>query len=346
MTFSARGCALSLFLQEVARQAGVSVVASSKFDAMTVDVELVAVPVSEALQAIARRVGGQVARVGSVFYLGELRPEDRGILVRACSRLSRDELVTWCAALVSEAGRSAVTADGVMVLADRVEVLERVSRALDDLEAAPAESWVCQLYIVGISEAKALQFGLDVVPTAQLSASSLSSSGAAAVNSWRALFSAKGALTWTSSDSGVSLVAEPTFVLVDGLKGNYHRGVTIPVAKKTVSPEGTVSVSGYDQVETGFTAAVTCRAVGGRRARVDLDIRDSQVSGYVNDEAPIVDSEQTAGGAYVESGQMSLLLSVMRKVETKKQDGVLGLVAGRHFERQRLMVWCLLYRAK
>ena len=345
LTFSARQCRVSSFLEVVARQCGVSVVVSSQLDQMAVDVEFQAVPVSEALQTVARRLGGEAVKVGSVWYLGELRQEDRGLLVARCSRLGGVDLQLFLGVMVSEIGRVSATSDGLVVISDRAEVIDRIRKALDDLEAAPAESWVVQLYVISVSDERAHTFGLDVVPTAALSASSLAGSAASGFN-WSSLFGVSGALAWDNKTTGVQLMAEPCFVLLDGQAGNYYRGLKTPIAQKVVSPEGTVSVSGYAFTETGFSINVTCRDVGESRARVDLAVVDSSITDMIDKTAPVIAEERLSGSSFVESGKLSLLLSVRRDRVQKSVSGALSSRGDDSSVKQRVMVWVMPYRTK
>ena len=91
---------------------------------------------------LGRRLNCRATRIGNVWFLGAIAPEDRGVLVRSVRRLKAEELTKVCTLFASEVGRQVAFEDGLVVVADRVEVLQRLVQALDQLEATPAGCWV------------------------------------------------------------------------------------------------------------------------------------------------------------------------------------------------------------
>ena len=318
--------------------------AAASLDRMPVDVDFVDVPIPDALQVVGRRVGAQAVKVGSIWYLGTLLQEDRGLLVAKVTRFGGDELKTFVGVMLSDIGKSACSADGVVVVADRVEVLARISAAFDRLETCPSDAWVVQLYVIGVSDAMAHDLGIDGAPTASLSATTISGS-LGNKDAWQTVFGVNGALKTTATNRAVNLVAEPTLVLVNGEPGEYQRGRRVPVARRTVSDSGTVSTAGFDYVDTGFLIRCLIRDVGQGRARLDMTYRDSAIVGYVG-EVPIVDEEKANGSMFMESARLALVCSVKRDRQDEESGGFLGMrLTGGH-DRQRLMIWCIGYRTR
>lgn len=146
VSLAVRGVALVSAVQELVQGSGVSVVVADTLSDRAVTVELDRVPLQVALGCLARHVGADIARQGQVYFLGPRRPEDRGALVKVVPRAAATELKQMIQALLGQGGRSQVSADGLVVVSDRVEVLARVSEALDMVASAPYGTWVCQFY--------------------------------------------------------------------------------------------------------------------------------------------------------------------------------------------------------
>ena len=91
-----------------------------------------------------------------------------------------------------------------------------------------------------------------------------------------------------SCDSVGRLVTRGTLVLVEDSVATLASVEQVPVPMRAVSPQGTITTSGYDLIEAGLTVVIEGRSVpGGLRLAVHPEV--SQVSGYVED-YPIVAS--------------------------------------------------------
>jgi hypothetical protein len=90
---------------------------------------------------VARSVGADAARIGGAWYIGELSPEDRGVLVRRVPGYPLPELRAAVLSITSTDGRASVLEGGVIVVGDRVELLERVTELLDGVEQARGGTW-------------------------------------------------------------------------------------------------------------------------------------------------------------------------------------------------------------
>ena len=103
----------------------------------------------------------------------------------------------------SELGRSNAFSDGVIVVADRVEALERLNQALDQLEMVPANSWVAQFYLVTLNNKAKVALGI----TSDYEAKFTASISSAAPSAKLASFSLNALLQSTYENSGSRLVA-------------------------------------------------------------------------------------------------------------------------------------------
>ncbi|MEX0655462.1 MAG: hypothetical protein WD151_15165 [Phycisphaeraceae bacterium] len=284
LTLSAESMPLSEFAHWVSREAGISIVIDANLDNRPVTIDLVDEPVNSSLGAIARRVGVQVSRSGTLYYLGGLRPEDRGVLVRRVVRLDADQVRAAIETLLSDHGRVTVAADGLAMVGDRVEVLERVHELLDSVERAPLDAWVLQMYVMSITERDSSEFGLDVMPSFELAQRvGQASVDPIAASGLRAALTAT--LRASRGNEDVEMVASPLLIVGDGRRARLSDATVIPIPRRSVSDQGTVTVTGYDHVPVGLTVEVSIRDAADA-GMVDLSLDMSQLGGMV-DEAPI-----------------------------------------------------------
>ena len=346
LTVSAESMPLTEFLRYVSNKTGVSVVASAELQSETVTIEVLDQQVSDLLGMVARRLGVQVTRTGDLYYLGSLRPEDRAVMVRKVRRLDAEDLRKAIQTLTSDYGEDVVYGDGLVVVADRVEVLQRVRAMLDEVEAVEHECWVVQLHILDFSRRDAVEFGIEAEPALEV-ASTFAAASAGSVSSETAATLEGGlsaVLRASRSREGVEAVAEPVLIMVDGGEGSIEEGESIPIAQRSVSPEGTVRVTGFETVQTGLDLSVGLREVSREAARLELDVSMSEVTGFVEGEAPIESRAAIKTAAVVRSGGSYLVGSVRRKKRRRARRSITQTVRESEAEAGVVQLWARAYR--
>ncbi|MBL9095265.1 MAG: hypothetical protein JNL96_28860 [Planctomycetaceae bacterium] len=346
MTIAVERMPITLFARWVAERAGVSVVVDDRLEHRTVTLDVRDVAVSDVLGMVARRAGSQVTRQGKLYFLGELRPEDRGVMVRKCTRLSQEEWTQAVAVLLSEHGRCQPFTDGLLVVGDRVEVLQRISELIDQVEAAEAAAWVVQLYVVSLTSDDVMSLGLDVLPALEVAATVASASNGGLAN-LTPNASLKGGLDVVMKAarerSSVSIVGEPLFLLVDGETSHLGSGQRVPIPLRTVSNQGTVNTTSYQFVDTGFQLDVGIREVGYDRTRLTVNAAISSVVGYV-DQAPILAKDDFNSASVISSGGVYLLGALDRTGNEKTVAKWLGLGGRDKQSKQLVQIWARAYR--
>lgn len=249
ITVAADGIALREFVRIAAKATGVSIVVEDSLDDRTITLDVVDQAVDDVLAGVARRLGVQVTRTGDLYFLGELRPEDKGVLVRRVPRLSVDAIREAIGTLSSENGRVVVDSDGLVVVGDRVEVLRRVEEMIDELERAESRVWVVQLYVVGLTRRAIDDLGIDFAPAADVAVTFATANDPMAVLNLNAALSAL--FDYEQSGGEISTLASPTFVVRDGTEGHTFVGETIPVPRRSVGQSGDVTTVDFEQVEAG-----------------------------------------------------------------------------------------------
>ena len=238
---------LKQFLRWCSDVAGVSVVAGKDLDKNSVTIAVVDEDIDRILAGVARRMGVEVTRVGSMYVLGELRPEDKGVLVRKVRRVGGDDLNSAIQVLLSDVGRVRAFDDGLVVVGDKVEVLGRINELLDGIERAPLDTWVIQVFLMGIRRGLDVERGVDIVPAARVAYALASGGGGSVVNA-----SLAGLLSLARSSESLDLVAEPMFLVVDGGRGVFEVGERVPIPVKASTPCSRIQ-GRFDKVSTLLT---------------------------------------------------------------------------------------------
>ncbi|MCE9554271.1 MAG: type II and III secretion system protein [Planctomycetes bacterium] len=337
---------MPVVLQDLAREANCSIVWDAALEGQVVSLNIVDMPVPEALAVIARRLGVDMSRAGRLFYVGKLRPQDRGYLVRRVRALTSEELTGVIDAVKSQDGQSRVLSAGVVVISDRVEVLQRITSMLDEAERASSQSaqWCVQLYLISASDAFLSDLGVDAAPAIDLAATYALASNAAAVSAANLNFGLNAVLHAARSSENGSVVAEPLLLLRDGSTADFSRGQRVPIAQKTVSDQGTVTTTGYEFLQTGLVIHASVREVTPVRCALTVSVTLSAVDSISDDGLPLTSQAALEGTQEVESGGVYLLGALEQADKSAGQTGFLRWGASSQERHNRFQLWCRVMR--
>jgi type II secretory pathway component GspD/PulD (secretin) len=282
ITLSGDGMLMSEFVRTVSDQTGVSVILESGLETKTITMEVRDQPISDVLNFVARRFGVNVRNQGTLYYIGKLEPDDRGVLVRRVRRLNKDQLAEVLRVFSGQNGRATQFADGLIVVGDSVEVLGRIDEMINLVDATDTSVWVVQLHLISYSRNAADELGITVEPAAKAGLAFASGSAlGGAQTSWELATSLDAVLQVAYSRDDVAVTAAPMFIVSDGEKAAFVQGDRVPIPRRTVSPEGTVTTAGFDYVQTGVNVELTLRETDERAARVDVVVNMSNVKRFV-----------------------------------------------------------------
>lgn len=330
---------LPLFARWVSDLSGYSVIMDETLRGRTVTLEVVDQPVDEVLSAVARSLGVALDRRRErLFYLGTFQESDAGVLVRRVRRLDQEQLTSAIAVLSSRDGNSISFAGGLVIVSDRVEVLDRIDAMLDEVESSVRPVWVVQLYVVSLSDHDLADFGFNFSPALDVALAYAAGSavGAAGVSVDAGLAAV---LTAAETRDSMSLMAEPLFYLSDGESATFVRGQAIPLPLRSVSNMGTVSTNSYKRIQTGQTIDVTIRESSADTAFLTVSVESSDIRGYV-ERAPIIFRENFSTRGEVRSGGVYLLGSHrLRNIKTDRR-WWLRWGLKNEVESKVLQIWC------
>jgi hypothetical protein len=282
------------FARLIATEADVSVVVEEALDPRLVSVDVRNETVDSVLGIVARRLGVEMSRSGSLYFLGAIKPEDKAVLVRRVTRLKADQIRQAIATVATESANTVVDDDGLCIVSDRIEVLRRVHEMIDAINAAATRTWVVQVYLVGLSRRAVDDLGIQLDPSLRVGAA-VNLPGQSGISLEAAL---DAVLQYEQLRSDVLTLASPTFVVRDGVPSRVFVGDTIPVPRRAISDAGTSTVQGFDQVEAGLSVECEVREAGSAEAILRLAIERSRIKGTVEG-APIKGSENFDTSAVV-----------------------------------------------
>jgi len=317
-----------------------SIVVDAKLDQRPVTLEVTEQSLPAVLGVVARRLGVELDSKGSLYYLGSLRPQDRGVLVRRVRRLSPTELRAAVETLVThETGALAAFDDGLLVVGDRVEVLERLDSLLDRVESSDSPAWVVQLYLVSIGDQEAADLGVDAVPAADIALAFAAASQGGSFASATLTGGLDAVLRASRETSGISVVANPTFYMADGGTVNYSRGNRVPIPRRSVSDQGTVQTVGFDLIDVGLSVQCQLRELSIDRASLSVDLEMSEIASIGELGAPSTTRESYTVAGPVTSGGVYLLGSVERSEVSKSAAAWLRNGFTHRHDNRLLQVW-------
>lgn len=285
-------------LAEVADQSGVSITCPAGREKLVVEGTFRRRTVGEVLRAISPPDLEPVMSDGSVVFVA-LTDARVPVMV---------ELGTHSPEVVSGVVTSIAPGSPLQIVGGRLVVMASRKAATQIAEVLPAllgarESWRVEVTVYQVGTDVLRDVGLDLAYGASASGVFGGSAGDRAADiasGVSASLTAAVALRDAASTGRVAVAHRATAFLIDGNTANISSGDVVPVPKKTVSPEGTVTTSGYEYITTGFDLTVTGRAVD-TGLLLDVSPSISSISSYVG-EAPVVARRSTKGQVVVASG--------------------------------------------
>jgi type II secretory pathway component GspD/PulD (secretin) len=309
-----------------------------------VRVRLGGAPASAALRPVAHQVGGAdrelavIRRDRNTYIIGEPQGDDLIARVYYVSAESAEQMASAIGVLGSAVVESAAVGD-VLIVRDVPAGIAAIDALYESVMGARGQ-YVVEVRVVEVADSAARVLGLDVDVSATLSLSAgdaISSGTGLASGTIAALLQAD------QDDSSVRLVTAGRVHVIEGQEGLLRVGDTVPVPQRSVSPEGTVQVTGFDRIETGFILPVAVRTEPDGRLRVTIQAEVSDIAGFVEG-APIVTQRSVSSSAVVEPGGLVVLggFAVNRRTESRR--GVPGLdwfaVDDQQARQSRLYVVC------
>lgn len=331
------------FCRLVSDETGSSVIYSKELDTATVTGEWNDRPVPEVMRDVARALSTSVREHGSVYFFGQAKPEDRAHLVTRIRRMEKAAIQEAIALFQGGQGRAAVHNDGLVIVVDTVEVLEQMATAFALVENQDSAVWIVQLTLVGWSREAAQEFGVDVEPAARVAVgAAMSANGLTPTITGTASLDA--ILRLANNRDDVAVVASPMLCINDGEAAQFVQGDKVPYQTTTIDADTNVSTISYQMIQTGLTVDVKLREQSKSSARLDLQVKLSDIKAAPADRPPTTGEESLQTISIVEAGGVYLLGSMAR--ERRSQADAIGWQTGQYekLNSQVVQVWCEAFR--
>jgi len=346
-----------VFTSLLADQYGVCVAVEQALDLQTVTGEFQETPLRVCLATVARRLGAELVELRGLYYLGQRRPEDKVVMVRKVRRMTDSQVANAASGFLSQGGTITALPDGLVVVGDRLEVIERLVDLFDRLEKAPSVVWCVQLHVISMSDKDLLDFGLDVNPALELAAGYANLSNVTrdltlgAVQGIRgeggasvADASLSAVLRATRERASMRIVADPLFTCVDGSEATVTRGLKIPVRTSVVTgTQGNVS-NNVRFVQTGLSATASVREISDAVGRLKLSLSIADVQSVDGDLGPTTDDQGLTCETDVETGGVYLLGGLRRGKQERGRGSFFTLGERKNSEADVWLIWGKVYR--
>ena len=325
VTIDAKNMPVPAFLSVLAQKFGVSIIADKELYQEKISLTVDDMPLDDVLQLVARQLDTACVRKDKIFYLGKLVESDNAFFVGFCPRLVGGDAENAIASLVSNNGKIKAFSDGLVIVSDNAKVLENIGKLVDILRHTRSDSWIVQFQFVVFRESDLADIGLTANANFNLSLLSVGDSSSAAEI---------GATLNKAIDQGKArLVSQPLMVLENGQVGKLNDGEEVPIPQKTVSDQGTVTVTGVTYKNTGTNLQAKILDMGNGSARLSSTITINSISGY-NGDYPIVKGQTIEFQNALEANKVYLVAALNQRYAQWSKSKSLGGTFSAGFEKQ------------
>lgn len=319
------GGSVSGVLADIAVACEVPAVIPSELDKVSVTVELDGVDGQAAFREVARAAGYVPELVDGVVRFVKAADVLQSFVVVRPGAERKQAALEGLKAVVSQRASVAVVGERLVVTGD-AQAVARASEFAAQLESG-SDGWVVEVRVFSVSRSWKSESGVDWRVAAALGVGVDAAAGNRAAVVFP-VFGARAAATvealLSASEEGreVQLTRSGRVFVVEGQAGRLQQGDVVPVPRRTVSDQGTVTVTGYERVDTGFQLQVLPERVPGG-VRLDVEARLSAVAGFVG-EAPVTSESSVRSTVLCRSGDWVLLSGLSAGERERRGKGLPG----------------------
>jgi hypothetical protein len=315
-------------LSELAAQTGVTFVGWAGDTSGTMLVEWVDVPCEVAWRAAAAGLGAEALYTDGRVELRSRKGSNQAAVV-AVGNLDPEEVSEALGVL----GDVKLASIGDRVVVGGTDDQLQAAIELGRVVGQGVDGWRVLVRFVSVSGAVRRQAGLDVAVGGRIGATVGGSAGVGErAEAFRASpgagvsgqFSAAVVLDAAERRRGARVLREATLFVLEGRSAKFSAGQVVPVPRRTVTDQGTVTVTGFDQVETGFIVDVAARRVA-TGVRLDVSPEVSTITGYVEG-APVRSRSAVTSTIVLQSGEASVMLGFDAFDQSNEKRGVPGFL--------------------
>lgn len=313
---------LSEILQQIGAETGMSIFTPTG-DHKIPPLSLNDVPLQQVLRELARLIDHEPEYEGRVVRFVK---QGRGRKSYAVATQGYDEAEAIGFALRNSGLGDVSVVGSRLIISGTPDQVTRARELVDSMQAG-RDAWIVELVTLRISDQLARRLGISAEATGRglvsigLEAGYPGSPAPRAQISLGTLLDVLGELSQRSSES-VAITRSIVHVL-EGGSASVRQGDTVPVPQRTISDQGTVTVTGFTMIETGYLLDVQLSRVDGDRVACNIRPEISGVVGFVED-APIVTQSSATATVILEPGEWSIVSGLRDVRKTRVQQGMPG----------------------
>jgi hypothetical protein len=314
--------AMSILTQETS----VPIVWSKQLDETTASGTFTGVPLPAVLDVLARRSGANVAEVGGVFYLGEIRREDRAFTVLRIPPVKKEDFLAAVKQTCSVEGVVSVVGSSVWIC-DNIESLRKLVSAVETIRERNERSYVAEMYFIRVNEEHFVRLSEEL----QFNSIDVFSSAFNIEQLFSMFVDGEGSI-------GFSEISQrPVLYLSEGRKVTFSDGKEITRERKTLTENGAVETTGYAKFTDGLQLTMLLNRVSDKSYAVDIDLSVSIFDKNDKSSIPATDkSELKSEGLLIQDSQVYYIGSLRRDNRNNKA-GIFSFDGSKSFDM--ITIW-------
>jgi hypothetical protein len=266
------------------------------------------VPLSSVLDVLARRAGASVTEIGGVFYVGEVRKEDRAFIVLRIPPVAKGEFLAAVKQSCSIEGAVSVVGSCVWIC-DNMESLRKLVSAVETIRERSERSYVAEIYFIRVNEDHFVQLSADL----EFKQIDIFSSAFNVEQLFEMFVNADVSTGWSQ------ISQRPVLYLSEGRKVMFSDGKEITRERKTLTENGAVETTGYTKFQDGLQLSLLLNRVSDSFYTVDVDLSVSIFDKTDKATIPATDkSELKSAGLLIQDSQVYYIGSLRRDNRSSK----------------------------
>ena len=280
------------------------IVWSSTLDGQQVSGGFNGVALASVLDVLARRCGSSVAEVGGVYYLGEIRREDRAFSVVRVPPVDREEFLSAVKLSCSVEGAVSLVGSNVWIC-DNIESLRKVLSAVETIRDRSDKSYVAEIYFIRVNDEHFVRLSAEL----QFRQIDIFSSAFNVEELFSMFVNGGGELVKSK------IIQRPVVYLSEGRTFTFSDGKELVRERKTLTETGAVETTGYMTFSDGLVLTMKLHRVSEGSYAVDIDLSISVFDKSDKSTIPAQDkSSLKTQGVRVRDSQVYYIGSLERDV--------------------------------
>ncbi|MDR2406892.1 MAG: hypothetical protein LBE13_02095 [Bacteroidales bacterium] len=305
---SFEGVPFSQAMSILSNEYNVTIVWSESLDNKLVYGEFSNVPLTDVIRVISKRVGVGVSDVGGVFFVGDIRKEDRVMSVVRLPSVNRQEFLSSVQSAISGNGSVALVGSCVWI-SDDFSSLKKCLHIIEVLRDRSSRSYMAEVYFIRVSESAFVDFSAQLqFNHVDIFASSFN------INQLFSMF-----LSGDGSLGGARVVQQPVLYVSEGRKVVFTDGQEIIRERSSMSDTGVSTPTSYSRFTDGVSLSLLLNRVRDGLYSVDFDLSISVFDKSDKSSVPASDKSQlVSDGLLVCDSQVYYVGSLKRDNMSRK----------------------------